>query len=108
MFQESALHIAARNGDLNGVVCLYDGGTDINITDEHGVGTRHWLLRVADVCLRSLGTQANACPLDAKFSRSLYSVTRCAQKSIVSFGRILSCVFSLVEWIKPAVSSNKI
>ena len=66
LFQESALHIAARNGDLNGVKFLVDGGTDINITDEHGVGTRHWLLRVADVCLRSPGTQANACPLDAK------------------------------------------
>ena len=41
LFQESALHIAAQNGDLNWVKSLVDGGTDIDITDENEVSV--WL-----------------------------------------------------------------
>ena len=37
LFQESQLHIAAQNGDLNWVQSLVDGKTDIGITDENGV-----------------------------------------------------------------------
>ena len=41
LFQESALHIAAQNGDLKWVKSLVDGRTNINITDENGVSV--WL-----------------------------------------------------------------
>ena len=55
LFQESALHIAAQNGDLNWVQSLVDGGTDINIKDKNGVSKRHWLFRIAAVYLSSPG-----------------------------------------------------
>ena len=55
LFQESALHIAAQNGNLNWLISLVDGKTDINLKDKNGVSKRHWLFRIGDVYLSSPG-----------------------------------------------------
>ena len=55
LFQESALHIAAQNGDLNWVKFLVDEKSDVNRKDKNGVSKRHWLFRIADVYLSSPG-----------------------------------------------------
>ena len=49
LFQESALHSAAQNGDLKWLKFLVDEKSDINLKDENGVSKRHWLFRIADV-----------------------------------------------------------
>ena len=101
LFQVSQLHIAAQDGDLNRVNSLVKGNTDINITDENGVSKRHSievtlvLLMCVELALCSQAPTAMHVHSIPKFSRCPYSVTKCAQRSIlVSCRSFHLCIYS--------------